>query len=150
MDTSPDGNGKGDAKDIRSLEQFAQDVESERRGKWMDYRGNLRVKLRRATYAPYRDAITKLATEQGLKRAEIGEDDIKKLAADHLVVDWNFTDLAGNRLVCDSSTVLAYFRDDRYSDFYDDMVRMSHDRDNFSAAQIEEMEGNSPTGSTGK
>lgn len=134
---------------MANINNIRTDLNKEADGVWVDFVEGIRLKIARARNSKYVEFLRSL-TEN--KRKEIRNDDIKtedfadilmQVRAKTILLGWeNIQDDNGNEILYSYEQALEFFRDKELKDFYNFVVGVSENINNYKKDLVKESEKN--------
>ena len=134
---------------MANIERIKTSVDKEENGVWVDFAEGIQLKIARARNPKYQEFLRDLVEP---KRVEIREDKISiddfndillQVRAKTVLLDWkNIEDNEGKAISYSLEKALEFFRDPELKDFYQFVVAISENADQYKKGVIKNSEKN--------
>jgi len=135
------------SEDIMKFSNIKTNKTMEQDGVWVQYEGNIRLKLCRLNNPAARAYSEDLRRPHARELKKVRDlnnpvlrELMRRVAARHVLVGWeNIQDDNGKEILYSEEQALIFFEED---DFFNDVIELASDRDLFRAEEIEADSGN--------
>ena len=132
-----------------SIESVKTDLSKEIEGVWVEYEGGISLKIARLNNPVHKEVVEKLSAPhmKGFRAHTIPQETrdkiSKKAVAETILLDWkNIDDADGNPIPYSREKALEFFENPELADFYDYVVIVSNQKENYRKQVLVDSEKN--------